>query len=243
MAVFGDRNRVEALEAENASLRQWVEYLKGTDAATLADRVAATQAQLVAAQRQVGDARTELSRVQAQLAAEQTGVVETREIAMLQEVGIYAYRHPVDSALAYRQRLEETRARMKQLVGLDQAVDAGVGWTVNNSREQGERMTRDFKKLMLRAYNAEADNAVRTLKPHTLDRAIERLTKVRATIARLETIMAIQVSEDYHRLRMYELELTADYLSKVEEEKERVRAYANGSQGPPGVRGREGEAA
>jgi len=155
--------------------------------------------------------------------------VETREIAMLQEVGIYAYRHPVDSALAYRQRLEEARARMKQLVSGDRAVDAQVGWTVNNSREQGERMTRDFKKLMLRAYNAEADNAVRTLKPHTLDRAIERLTKVRATIARLETIMAIQVSEDYHRLRMYELELTADYLSKVEEEKERVRAYANGS--------------
>ncbi|GII59095.1 hypothetical protein Pth03_74840 [Planotetraspora thailandica] len=36
--------------------------------------------------------------------------------------------------------------------------------------------------------------------------------------------MNIHVSDDYHRLGVYELELTADYLAKVEEEKERIRA-------------------
>jgi hypothetical protein len=36
--------------------------------------------------------------------------------------------------------------------------------------------------------------------------------------------MSIQISEEYHRQRLLELELTADYLVKQEEEKERVRA-------------------
>jgi hypothetical protein len=36
--------------------------------------------------------------------------------------------------------------------------------------------------------------------------------------------MAIRVAEDYHWLRVQEIELTADYLMKVEEEKERIRA-------------------
>ena len=100
---------------------------------------------------------------------------------------------------------------------------------------------------MLRAYNAEADSAVRSLKPHALPRAVERLSKVRETIARLGALMSIRVSDEYHQLRVYELELTADYLSKVEEEKERVRQEAReaagGSQGPTRVRGGKVEVA
>jgi hypothetical protein len=84
-------------------------------------------------------------------------------------------------------------------------------------------MTSDLSKLMLRAYNSEADNIVRTLRPHTLASAISRLDKARATIAKLGTIVQLQITEVYHRWRVYELELTADYLTKVEEEKERLR--------------------
>jgi hypothetical protein len=76
---------------------------------------------------------------------------------------------------------------------------------------------------MLRAYNAEADNLVRGLKPYRLDAAIDRLQKVAATIVRLGTTMNIQVSDTYQSLRVRELELTADYLAKLEEEKERDR--------------------
>ena len=84
-------------------------------------------------------------------------------------------------------------------------------------------MIRDFSKLMLRAYNAEADNLVRTLRPHNLASAIARLTKTRETIARLGATMDIRVTDVYHQWRVYELELTADYLTKVEEEKQQLR--------------------
>ena len=84
-------------------------------------------------------------------------------------------------------------------------------------------MVRDFSKLMLRAYNAEADNLVRGLKPYKVDSAIERLTKVAATIAKLGKTMDIRISEPYHRLRTTELELTADYAAQVAEAKERER--------------------
>jgi hypothetical protein len=85
-------------------------------------------------------------------------------------------------------------------------------------------MVRDFSKLLLRAYNAEADNLVRTMRPYKLASAIERLGKTADTIARLGKTMDIRISAPYHQERVRELELTADYLAKVEEEKERVRA-------------------
>jgi hypothetical protein len=64
---------------------------------------------------------------------------------------------------------------------------------------------------------------VRTLKPYSLGSAISRLQKARETIAKLGQTMQIAITEEYHRLRRNELELTADYLAKKDEEKERLR--------------------
>jgi hypothetical protein len=84
-------------------------------------------------------------------------------------------------------------------------------------------MIRDFSKLMLRAFNAEADNLVRGLKPYKLPAAINRLEKVASTIERLGQTMHIRVSTPYLQLRERELELTADFLQKQSEEKEAER--------------------
>ncbi|XQE77577.1 DUF4041 domain-containing protein [Streptomyces microflavus] len=84
-------------------------------------------------------------------------------------------------------------------------------------------MIRDFSKLMLRAYNAEADYAVRTMRPHRLTSLVDRLYKSRETIARLGATMHIRISDAYHDARVRELQLTADFLQKKDEEKEAQR--------------------
>ncbi|HEX2417902.1 MAG TPA: DUF4041 domain-containing protein, partial [Micromonosporaceae bacterium] len=71
--------------------------------------------------------------------------------------------------------------------------------------------------------NAEADNLVRGLKPYKLDSAVDRISKVANTIARLGKTMNIRIAPAYHQLRIKELELTSDYVAKVAEEKERER--------------------
>lgn len=84
-------------------------------------------------------------------------------------------------------------------------------------------MVKDFSKLMLRAYNAEADNMVRGMKPYKLDSAVDRLNKVVNTIQNLGKTMSIQVTPEYHRLRIRELELAADYQEMLAREKEKER--------------------
>ncbi|WP_236568775.1 DUF4041 domain-containing protein [Streptomyces sp. MBT58] len=84
-------------------------------------------------------------------------------------------------------------------------------------------MIRDFSKLMLRAYNAEADYAVRTMRPHRLTSLVDRLYKSRETIAKLGATMHIRISDAYHDARVRELHLTADFLQKRDEEKEAQR--------------------
>ncbi len=167
-------------------------------------------------ERHIAELKTEYEQLHAQ-------VVETRDLVLLQEVGIYEYNHPLDSSAQYKEALESLEREIQACIKAGGAVTGTKKWAINGSEKEGAKMVGDFCKLMLRAYNSEADNTVRTLKHYTLKPAIERLQKMRASISKLGASMKIEITDKYHALRVSELELTADYLVKVAEEKEQRR--------------------
>jgi len=77
---------------------------------------------------------------------------------------------------------------------------------------------------MLRAYNAEAENCVKTVKAGNLAAASARLIKAAEQIARQGQMISLQVTPYYQQLRLRELELAADVHRKIQEEKEAERA-------------------
>ncbi len=167
------------------------------------------------------DGAAALESLKSQILEARRLLVATEDSALLQEVGVYQYRHPLTDAVTYEKKLAAIDADIKAMIKKDGgAVLANTNWTVNGSVAEGRVMTRDFSKLMLRAFNAEADNLVRGLKPYKLDGALDRLKKVAETIERLGKTMNIRISASYYQLRIRELELTADFLQKQAEEKE-----------------------
>ncbi|WP_238335056.1 DUF4041 domain-containing protein [Kribbella amoyensis] len=166
------------------------------------------------------DLRDELEQSAADLRAQ---LVELNDALLLQQVGIYEYHHPLENADAYRERLAGLREQIKTRVRSKEAVLASDMFSYNNSLAKGRKMTSDFAKLMLRAYNAEADNCVRSLRAGAVATAKKRLEASVETIARLGSMMEMRISPDYHALRLEEIELTADYLMKVQEEREQAR--------------------
>jgi hypothetical protein len=151
------------------------------------------------------------------------GVVELSDQQVLQDVGIYRYHHPLEDAAAYKDRLEAVNARIDEFVRSGRAVLASDMFTFDGSLAKGRKMTADFSKLMLRAYNAEADNCVRSLRSGNVRTAKARLERAMAAIEKLGAIMEMRVNPDYHQVRVEELELTADFQMKVQEERERAR--------------------
>ena len=219
--LLGARGKAKDLAREVETLRAQLEQ---TGALSLLE----TQQRQAAVEADISEKSTAFAQQEADLTARiealKQDVVTTEEAAVLQEVGIYEYRHPLSDAVAYQAELKRLREQIKIMARKDGgAISARTDWTVNNSRTEGRRMVRDFSKLMLRAYNAEADNLVRGLKPYKLETSINRLTKVATTIVKLGRTMDIRISDSFHELRVRELELTADYLEKRAEEKERER--------------------
>jgi hypothetical protein len=220
---------VQQCRAEAQELRGQLERLGALTLVELEDRRASLERDIVDQtadmERERLEAASALQSTMTQLEQVRKKIVETEDLALLQEVGIYQYRHPLSDAVAYEKKLAELADQVKSMTRKDGgAILAATSWVVNNSAAEGRKMVADISKLMLRAFNAEADNLVRGLKPYRVDAAIVRLRKVAETIERLGRTMHIQISPSYLVLRVRELELTADFLQKKAEEKEAERA-------------------
>lgn len=150
-------------------------------------------------------------------------MVDLDDERVLQEVGIYRYHHPLENADEFKAEVAEVHEGIRRAIKQGTAVLASDLFTFNNSLAKGRRMTNDLSKLMLRAYNAEADSCVRSLRAGNVVTAKKRLDASVAAIARLGRMMEMRINPDYHQLRVAELELTSDFLMKVQEEKEAAR--------------------
>jgi stress response protein SCP2 len=224
VALFGSRRRAEDLEVELARTQAALAELGGLDEIRRAQRRRHAEQQLAVVLGEEQTARGRLAQAEHELAQIRAELVETRAEQLLQSAGMYEYAHPLADAVAYKERLARVRTDIKAAVTGRHAVTGSTEWTVNGSRTQGAKMVKDFSTLMLRAYNAEADNCVRTVKPHTLPSVRNRLDKTRLAIAKLGNTMSIAIAESYHWMRIHEIELTADYVAKVEAERELIRA-------------------
>ena len=160
------------------------------------------------------------------LASQNSGcseIVEFDDEKILQSVGIYRYHHPLESAIAYKDRLKQIETQIADLVKTGMAIEKSTMFTFDNSLAKGRRMTNALSKLMLRAYNAEADNSIRILRLGNVVTAKKRLEASRKAIAKLGLMMEMRISDAFHALRIQEVELTADWLMKKQEEREAKR--------------------
>jgi hypothetical protein len=213
--LFGSK---KALETELLELRRVVDGFGYAEREALQGEIERLRSERQAAEAATARSRSELAQLETQL-------IKAREEVILQEVGVFDYHHRLEDAVAYRVQLDSIRERIRQMSKKDGgAVQGTTNWTVDGSAAKGRKMVGEISKLLLRAYNGEADVLVAKMRPYKLDAAVDRLNNARTTIVRLGATMNITITESYHRLRIDELRLTADFLAKKEEEREAERA-------------------
>ena len=159
----------------------------------------------------------------AALSTSEGDYVDLNDDRVLQDVGIYRYHHPLENAVQYREKLDAIQAKIAEVAKVGRAIVESNLFTFDNSLAKGRKMSDDLGKLMLRAYNSEADNSIRSLKLGNVVTAKKRLDVTRDAIAKLGGLMEMRISDDFNSLRVEEIELTADWLMKKQEERDEQR--------------------
>jgi hypothetical protein len=213
----------QALQQEAAQLRVDLAAAQ----ARLAEIGGMTYAQVSAATEQARAALAEAQRAAhdeaQQLESLRAAILEVRKTSDLQEIGLYDFEHPAEESTRLASELAAVRAHIKDLVRAGRATYAATHFTFNGSPTEGARLVAALSKLLLSAYNAEAENAIKTVRAGSLTTATERLNRVVDRVAKNGRMMQLQIAPEYHALRLRELALAAAHLQAVQIEKERER--------------------
>ncbi len=203
-----DGKKIVALEEELAAVNDEVkkavdQYNKLKDACD-------------AVQREIDAKNAELEEVKDEL-------VETRDEVLLQSFGLYTPRYAFMRSEEYKAELLGIRAEQKDMIRDGSAVTGSTSWTVNGDVRRGKKMVADTQKLLLRAFNAECDDAIEHVRYSNLDASKKKIERSRDAISKLGDIMSIRIAHDYYQLKLKEMYLAFEYQEKKQEEKEEQR--------------------
>ena len=152
-----------------------------------------------------------------------------KEISLYQEdleissFGLYKPRFSYDTSERYKEELEQNYESQKQTIKDGFAVVSNTEWTVGGSKAEGRKMTNQYKKLMLYAFNGECDSIISKVKWNNATKSQERIYKAFDAINKLGVTQDVAITSQFLALKLDELSLTHEYEQKKYEEKEEQR--------------------
>jgi predicted nucleic acid-binding Zn-ribbon protein len=195
-------------------------------------------------QNQIANSHTEATRLQkqieilaeerAKLASEyahgRDRVIQMRsELASLEEnledvsYGLYKPHFTFESSAKYKAAINDVTKRQKQMVKDGEAATCSTTWTVGDSQQEGKKMIKQYLKLLLRAFNGEADAAICKVTWSNYRVMETRIRKAYDALNKLGTVMHMSISPKYVDLKLDELRLTFEEEEKKQQEKEEQR--------------------
>lgn len=166
------------------------------------------------------DLESRIADLKSQVDTRKKEIIFLDDQMVLQSFGFYTPRYDLMNAEAYRVRLEQIRKQQEVMIKADTATVAPKNWTVNNSQKEGERMIKDYVKLILRSFNNECDASIINVKFTNVDQIEKKIRKAFETLNKFGTRLGISIVPAYFDLKLQELHLCYEYQLKKQEEKE-----------------------
>jgi uncharacterized protein DUF4041/Meiotically Up-regulated Gene 113 (MUG113) protein len=140
--------------------------------------------------------------------------------------GLYKPQYTFDTPEQFKAEMDRVHDRQKEMVRAGKAASFAVAWTVGNSKRDGERMQKQYSKLLLRAFNGESDAAIAKVSWNNASRMEERIKKAFDAINQLGEVMTVTLSPGYRDLKVAELRLEYELAEKkreINDEQRRIR--------------------
>ena len=177
----------------------------------------------IVAQERGRAAEAEQQRLAAEISRMQAEATVLDEEANLREFGFYKPHYDFADSEKYQTRLDTIRERQKAMLKAKSAAVCRIEWTVNGSKVEGRKQTNQMLRLMLRAFNGEADAAIAKVRynnVHVMEARIQKSWEMINTLAQVQQCVIVP---EYRDLKMAELRLSHEYEEKVAAEKEEQR--------------------
>jgi hypothetical protein len=148
---------------------------------------------------------------------------ELEEQEIVEAFGFYESKYDFQEANEYKQRLDKIRSQQKQMIKDKQAAVCNTQWSVSGSTKEGKKMTDNFIKLVLRAFNGECDASVIKVKYNNVQTMENRIRKTYEELNKLSQTTYSEITSNFLDLKLQELWLTHEYQERKYQEQEEQR--------------------
>lgn len=208
--IFRNKKSEEPLSPEEAE-KKLSKLNKEIDSSN--SKINSNQQKLEELKQEIKSAKSELKDLKGQIDDEMN----------MQSFGMYTPTYKFANSDLYKEELKNIRDEQKSMIKKGTACTGNMGWTVNGSTSQGNKMVKDMQKLLLRAFNVECDDIIDNVKISNFEKSHDRIFKSAEQISKLGNIMSISITVPYVSLKAQELILALEFEEKKQEEKERLR--------------------
>ena len=217
MSLFGKKEKEELARIhEQLSPEQ-------SELVDIGARIQSAQKELQSLLQQKASMQNELAGMSVQLNNLREQIIETDEAALMQSFGFYTPHYRYQTSDEYKAQLDAVRKRQKDMIKTGNAVTGNMNWTVNGSASQGKQMVKDMQKLLLRAFNAECDDAVEHVRFNNIEACQKKISTSAEAISKLGRIMNIMITQQYAYAKFDELQLMFEYQQKKQAEKDAAK--------------------
>lgn len=162
----------------------------------------------------------QISELNEQIELKKNEIIILDDEKLLQSFGFYKPRYDLQNSEMYKIKLEQIQDQQEQLMKSGKATILPTNFTFNNSRAEGDKMIKDYVKLILRSFNNECDASIINVKFNNVDVIKKKIQKAFDTLNNLGKRMNISIVQTYLSLKLEELYLCYEYQVKKQEEKE-----------------------
>jgi Domain of unknown function (DUF4041) len=142
------------------------------------------------------------------------------EEAEIQSFGFYDPIYNFISSDDYIYQIKSIRQQQRSMINNGEAVSCPIGWSVGDSKKDGEKLVKNFKKLILTIFNAECDEIIKGVRLGKIAVAQAKIEKQFASLNKKSEVIRCAIDDDYLSLKIRELQLQYELEIKRQEERE-----------------------
>lgn len=149
------------------------------------------------------------------------------------EVGLVPPIFRFDDSEELKKNIRKCREEQFECIRAGLATHSYTQWEWMGSRKDGDRMIKDYRQLLLDAFNAEFEVIRRQMRAATFDKAMDKLERLVDQLSKLGETTGVQISRRYallkeDELRFWHVEL--EHREELKQERKRQRELLRSQQ-------------
>jgi Domain of unknown function (DUF4041)/T5orf172 domain len=187
------------------------------------DSIKELDSQITASLDRVQQVKSEEQELSSKILTLRRTLQKFEEQEIFEAFGFYDSKYNFQEVQRYKEQLDNIRSQQKEIIKSKKAAVCDTQWSVEGSIEKGKRMTNDFIKLVLRAFNGECDASVAKVKYSNVKVMENRIRKTYDDLNKLSETTRCKITSAFLDLKLQELWLTYEYQERKHQEQEEQR--------------------